>query len=155
MGVRVEGGLGGGGGGAGEVGAEIIIAAFLHAASGRIPPWALEYIPPSFGGLHTGLGGKAGVAANMLVNCTGVAGKIKWQDEAGGWRPVGGIFVYRVKEAASKEVIKCINNCCRTGNWKELKNGLKMACGRKKKGKSYKLKPATRSFENMRLEQID
>ncbi|GMH52437.1 hypothetical protein TrRE_jg12558, partial [Triparma retinervis] len=152
-GVSVEGGLGGGGGGAGEVGAEVIIAALLHAASGRVPPWALEYIPPSFEGIFVGMGGESGGAAGMIVNCTGVAGKIKWQGE-GGWRPVGGIFVYRLKEAAVQDLLKCVNNCCRTRNWKELKNGLKMACGRKKKGKSYKLKPSLRSFENARDKKI-
>ena len=152
-GVRVEGGLGSGGGGAGEVGVEVTIAALLHAASGRIPPWALEYIPPSFEGIYAGMGGGeggGGGAGAGIVSGTGVAGKIKWQGETG-WRPMGGIFVYRLKNAAVEDLLKCVGNCCKTRNWKELKNGLKMACGRKKKGTNYKLKPSLRSFENNRL----
>ena len=48
------------------LGASLVIAALLNGASGRAPPWSLEFIPSTFSGLFQGLGNQVGAVLLAL-----------------------------------------------------------------------------------------
>ena len=131
-----------------EGGVVMIVAALLHAASGRAPPWALEYIPPSFEGIFHGIGKNYDVMAKIVETATSAGSK--WVTKHGS-KPLGGNYVSRLKPPARADLFRCLAECCSSGGWKNFKSGLKMACGRKKKNTTFRLKPGRRDFENERI----
>ncbi|GMH90072.1 hypothetical protein TrST_g1857 [Triparma strigata] len=133
------------------VGAGLVISALLNGASGRAPPWALEFMPSTFGGLFQGLGNNT--ASLLLALKIGSFSYFEMRPPSPA-RVLSGKYVSRLKPAAYNDLENCVKACAdsgRGGKWKDLKNALKMATGRKKKSTTYKLKPSKRSYENQRL----
>lgn len=135
-------------------GAGLCIAALLSGASGRIPPWALEFMPLTIKGIWTGLGADLGatqLAAEIARGCCFFAASRAGANNRHRARVLSGKYASRLKPKAWTDFHTVLRTCAQSGNWKDMKNGLKFACGRKKKDSGYKLKPSKRTYENSRL----
>ena len=66
-------------------------------------------------------------------------------------RVLSGKYTSKLKQKAWADFLAILRESAKTGCWKDMKNGFKFACGRKKKDSGYKLKPARRIYENSRL----
>jgi hypothetical protein len=133
-------------------GAAMIVAALLNASSGRLPPWALEYIPASLQSMGVALATNLQVyehAVNFAIDCH-VAVVAPGAENTPRF-PLSGRFISKQKPVAKQNLRDCFSKCLAKSDWKEMKNGLKVACGGKKKQAGFKLKPSLRRFENSRV----
>ena len=124
-----------------------ILTTYFSLARRRLPPWVLEFIPDALKGVAKGLGNDVGEIDRAVVwaieSC--VVGK-------GGTRTfLSGKYIGKAKDAHKQNLRDCFMKCVATGVWKDTKNGLKLACGGKKKRAGFKLKPSLRKFENTRV----
>ena len=133
-------------------GAGMVMAALFSGASGRMPPWALEFIPASLRAIAAALGGDPAAyrrCVDFAIDCR-VAARGR-EDGAAREFWLSGRFIGKQKELAKEALRGSFGKCLKADNWKDMKNALKVACGGKKKNAGFKLKPSLRRFENTRV----
>lgn len=147
-----------------ETGGIIVAAGLLRAASGALPPWAVELTPIIFKSLYVALGSSCDALIHILANSTKI--DISGDFLAGRYfESVSSVhidsFLSKTREACNKGASSLCNsqskaNCALThlnllGEWNKLKSIIKTACGGKKKESGFNLKPQFTCWECERL----
>lgn len=127
-------------------GLSILGACLFRAASGGLPPWAIEVIPSLYAALFTACGSDPDVFCQMLR----LSMDVRLCKTSKGFGAVasgdllGGHYFASAKQAARCTFINKSREACRVNNtngWRQFKVLLKQACGGKKKS-SLSLKPS-------------
>ncbi|KAL3798961.1 hypothetical protein HJC23_005100 [Cyclotella cryptica] len=125
-----------------ELGATIIAAGLLRAASGALPPWAVELTPLLIRSMFTALGNNCDTFIQTLKNSTKI--------ECSGHILAGRYFEH-VSSVHIDSFLSKTRDACNRGEWNKLKSVLKSACGGKKKDSGFNLKPQYTCWKCERL----
>jgi hypothetical protein len=137
-------------------GMSIIGAGLFRAASGGLPPWAVECIPSTYAALYHGCGKDTRVFRQVLqasMNVRLAAGS----PTTGGVGPgslIAGRFFETMRESLREDFLKKAVEIADQDNvdgWRRFKTLLKQASGGKKKASGFNLKPSPTSWECDRL----
>jgi len=132
------------------LGAAIISAGLLRAASGALPPWAVEGTPVLFRSLYTAFGKNCDDFIRMLNISTELRISVHFGGVASGQKLAGRYF-----EKMHATTMECFlsktREVCLKGEWMRLKVILKSACGGKKKLAGFNLKPQYTTWECERI----
>lgn len=136
-------------------GLAILGASLFRAASGGLPPWAIEVIPSLYAALYTACGKDPDVFCRMLQ----LAMTVRLSNTSRGFgaiRPgelLAGRFFAVAKDSAKATFVSKSREACQENNangWRRFKTLLKQACGGKKKS-SLSLKPAFTTWDVDRI----
>jgi hypothetical protein len=136
-------------------GVAVVGACLFRAASGGLPPWAIEVIPSLYAALYHACGTDAHVFCQMLTTSMEIRlGTTR--AGFGGVRPgelLAGRFFESAKESSKRIFVERSQEACSQNDaegWRRFKVLLKQACGGKKKS-SLSLKP---SFTTWNIDRI-
>jgi hypothetical protein len=135
-------------------GVAIVGACLFRAASGGLPPWAIEVIPSLYAALYHACGTDAHVFCQMLT--TSMQIRLGTTTGFGDVRPgelLAGRFLDSAKESSKRTFVERSQEACSQNDaegWRRFKVLLKQACGGKKKA-SLSLKPSFTTWNIDRL----
>ena len=155
-----------------NLGASIISAGLLRAASGALPPWAVELTPAIFKSLFAALGNNC----DVFIEIVSVSTKLESSGEVLAGRYFGTVssahiesFLSKTREACKKgkniayplasgsfdtSFVRTPDNYVssfQSGEWNKMKSIIKTACGGKKKVSGFKLKAQFTCWDCERL----
>lgn len=137
-------------------GMAIIGAGLFRAASGGLPPWAIDCIPSTYAALYQGCGKDTSVFRQVLhasMNVRLAAGSPTTGGVGPGSLIAGRIFETMrepLREDFLRKAVEIADQDSVDG-WRRLKTLLKQASGGKKKASGFNLKPSPTSWECDRL----
>lgn len=133
----------------------ILCACLFRAASGGLPPWAIESIPSLYSALFVGCGYDPDIFCRMLQLAMDV--RLSRGSEGFGAVLPGNLLAGRyfesTKETSKATFVEKSREACRSNNaegWRRFKVLLKQACGGKKKS-SLSLKPSFTTWDVDRI----
>jgi hypothetical protein len=135
-------------------GVAIVGACLFRAASGALPPWAIEVIPSLYAALYHACGTDVQVFRQMLI--TSMQIRLVTTTGFGGVYPgelLAGRFFESAKDSSKRTFVERSQEACSQNDaegWRRFKVLLKQACGGKKKA-SLSLKP---SFTTWNIDRI-
>ena len=136
-------------------GVGILGASLFRAASGGLPPWAIEVIPSLYSSLYIGCGNDTEVFCRMIqLSMTIRLGKST--HAFGAILPgelLAGRFFEGIREASKAAFVDKTRDACLSNDaegWRKFKVALKQACGGKKKS-SLSLKPSFTTWDIDRI----
>ena len=127
------------------VGSGAVLSAMMSAASGRLAPWAIEFMPKAYESIFNANNSNLtawSLALKIGIECKIVVG-------SGRYAVLSGKYVSFLKDKAMADYVTGVNGAAKENNaagWHKVKNLLKLACGGKKKKSGFKLKPSKRMF---------
>ena len=136
-------------------GVSILGACLYRAASGGLPPWAIEVIPSLYASLFVGCGNDYNVFCRMLE----LAMDVRLSKASSGFgvvRPgelLAGRYFESAKKSFKETFVEKSREACRENNgngWRRFKVLLKQACGGKKKS-SLGQKPSFTAWDVERI----
>jgi hypothetical protein len=138
-------------------GCSIVAAGFIRATSGSLPPWAVESVPELFSGLFAACGHDCdfffhilSISVNMRFASThgGGYGSLRVGEK------LSGRYFQKMSDTAQAQFLESAKEACTendTTTWRRFKTILKKACGGKKKGSGFSLKPTKTTWDCDRL----
>jgi hypothetical protein len=137
-------------------GMAIIGAGLLRAASGGLPPWAIDCIPSTYAALYHGCGNDTRVFRQVLQASMNVrlASGSPTTGTVGPGSLIAGRMFETMREPLREDFLKKaveIADQDSVDGWRRFKALLKQASGGKKKASGFNLKPSPTSWECDRL----